>query len=91
MMALSLLALGLTLVSFGASAVSTKEGLGIPIRETRFAVKEDLVGMTLMRMAANQVTQATLQMKAGRLALEEAGVTMKSGGWGPVPGPQPTA
>jgi multimeric flavodoxin WrbA len=73
-MALSLLALGLTLVSFGASAVSTKEGLGIPIRETRFAVKEDLVGMTLMNMAATQVAKTTLQMKAGRLALEEAGL-----------------
>ena len=87
MMALSLLAMGLTLVSFGASAVSTKEGLGIPIRETRFAVKEDLVGMTLMRMAAGQVAQAALEMKAGRIALAEAGVTLKSGGWGPVPGP----
>jgi multimeric flavodoxin WrbA len=89
MMALSLLAMGLTLVSFGASAVSTKEGLGIPIRETRFAVKEDLVGMTLLRMAATQVAQATLQMKAGRLALEEAGVRLKSASWGPVPGLEP--
>jgi multimeric flavodoxin WrbA len=86
MMALSLLALGLTLVSFGASAVSTKEGLGIPIRETRFAVQEDLVGMTLMRMAASQVAQTALQMKAGRLALAQAGVRIKSGGWGPVSG-----
>ena len=81
MMALSLLALGLTLVSFGASAVSTREGLGIPIRETRFAVKEDLVGMTLMNMAATQVAQAALQMKAGRRALEEAGISIRSGGW----------
>jgi len=82
-MALSLLALGLTQVSFGASAVSTKEGLGIPIRETRFAVKEDLVGMTLMNMAATQVAQAALQMKAGKLALEEAGIRLKTGGWAP--------
>ncbi|MEW6444080.1 MAG: flavodoxin family protein [bacterium] len=86
MMSLSLLALGLHLVSFGAAAVSTKEGLGIPIRETRFAVKEDLVGMTLMRMAAGQVAQAALQMKAGRLALEAAGASVSSGGWGPVRG-----
>ena len=83
MMALSLLAMGLTQVSFGASAVSTKEGMGIPIRETRFAVKDDLVGMTLMNMAATQVAQTALQMKAGKLALEEAGVSVKTGGWAP--------
>ena len=82
-MALSLLAMGLTQVSFGASAVSTKEGMGIPIRETRFAVKEDLVGMTMMYMAATQVAQTTLQMKAGRLALEEVGLSVKTGGWAP--------
>lgn len=82
-MALSLLALGLSVVSFGASAVSTREGLGIPIRETRHAVKEDLVGMTLMNMAATQVAQTTLQMKAGKLALEKAGIRVKTGGWVP--------
>jgi multimeric flavodoxin WrbA len=86
MMSLSLLAIGLTLVSFGASAVSTKEGLGIPIRETRFAVKEDLMGMTAMKAAASQVAQAALQMKAGKLALEEAGIQPKSSGWALVPG-----
>jgi multimeric flavodoxin WrbA len=83
-MALSLMALGLTLVSFGASAVSTREGMGIPIRETRFAVKEDLVGMTLLRAAAIQVAQAALQMKAGKLALEEAGIKVQSKSWAPV-------
>lgn len=82
-MALSLLALGFTLVSFGASAVTTREGLGVPIRETRFAVKQDVVGMTLMHMAATQVVQAALQMKAGKRALEEAGIRVKSGGWVP--------
>jgi multimeric flavodoxin WrbA len=86
MMSLSLLAIGLTLVSFGASAVSTKEGLGIPIRETRFAVKEDVMGMTAMKAAASQVAQAALQMKAGKLALEEAGIQTKSSGWALVPG-----
>jgi len=85
-MALSMMALGLSLVSFGATAVSTKEGLGIPIRETRHAVKEDLAGMFTMQAAASQVVQAALQMKAGRLALEKAGVEMKSRGWAPMPG-----
>ncbi len=80
-MSLSLLALGLSVVSFGASAVTTKEGLGIPIRETRFAVKHDMVGMTLMRAAAGQVVEAAIQMKAGKLALEEAGVQVQSGSW----------
>ena len=42
--------------------------------------------MTMMNMAASQVAQATLQMKAGKLALEEAGLSPKSGGWGAVPG-----
>ncbi|MBW2008662.1 MAG: flavodoxin family protein [Deltaproteobacteria bacterium] len=85
-MALSLLAMGLNVVSFGASAVSTKEGLGIPIRDTRFAVKEDLIGMTLMSMAATQVARSALQMKAGRIAMEKAGILAKTGGWGPVTG-----
>ena len=85
-MALSLLAMGLTVVTFGASAVSTKEGLGILIRETRFAVKEDLAGMTAMHAAASQVAQAALQMKAGKLALEETGIQIKSTGWALVPG-----
>jgi multimeric flavodoxin WrbA len=86
LMALSLMALGLTLVSFGASAVSTREGMGIPIRETRFAVKEDFVGMTLLQAAAIQVAQTALQMKAGKLALEEAGLQVKSKSWAPVSG-----
>jgi multimeric flavodoxin WrbA len=86
MMNLSLLAIGLTLVTFGAAAVTTKEGAGVPIRETRFAVKEDQVGMTAMKAAAGQVTQAALQMKAGKLALEEAGIHLQSMGWAPAPG-----
>jgi len=85
-MTLSLLAIGLTVVTFGASAVSTREGMGLPIRETRFAVKEDLVGITAMRAAAGQVAQAALQMKAGKLALEEAGIQINSPGWALVPG-----
>ena len=85
-MTLSLLAIGLTVVTFGASAVSTREGLGIPIRETRFAVKEDLAGMVAMRSAASQVAQAALQMKAGKLSLDEAGIQLKSTGWALVSG-----
>ncbi|MBU2548138.1 MAG: flavodoxin family protein [Proteobacteria bacterium] len=85
-MTLSLLAIGLTVVTFGASAVSTREGLGIPIRETRFAVGEDLAGMTSMRSAASQVAQAALQMKAGRLGLDAAGIRLRSTGWVVVPG-----
>lgn len=85
-MTLSLLAIGLTAVSFGASAVSTREGIGIPIRETRFAVKEDPVGMTAVRAVASQVAQAALQMKAGQLALDEADIQLKSTGWALMPG-----
>jgi multimeric flavodoxin WrbA len=85
MMALSLLAIGLTVVSFGASAVSTREGLGILVRETRYAVTEDIMGMTVMRSAASQVAQAALQMKAGQIALDQSGIQLKSSGWAPAP------
>ena len=85
MMALSLLAIGLSVVSFGASAVSTREGLGILVRETRYAVTQDIMGMTVMRSAASQVALAALQMKAGRLALDQAGIELKSSGWAPAP------
>ena len=78
MMALSLLAIGLTVVSFGASAVSTREGLGILVRETRFAVTEDIMGMTVMQSTASQVAQAALQMKAGKIALDKAFVLRDS-------------
>ncbi|MBW1951186.1 MAG: hypothetical protein JRJ18_16915, partial [Deltaproteobacteria bacterium] len=54
--------------------------------DTRFAVKEDLIGMTLMSMAATQVARSALQMKAGRIAMEKAGILAKTGGWGPVTG-----
>jgi multimeric flavodoxin WrbA len=86
MMNLSLLAIGLTVVAFGASTVSTREGVGMPIRETRFAVKEDQLGMTAVKGVGSQVAQAALQMKAGKLALERAGVMLKSKAWFPVPG-----
>ncbi len=86
LMGLSLLAIGLTVVSFGASAVSTREGLGILVRDTRYAVKEDIMGMTVMRSAATQVAQAAIQMKAGKIALDKAGLQLKSSGWAPAPG-----
>jgi multimeric flavodoxin WrbA len=86
LMILSLLAIGLTVVNFGASAVSTQEGLGILVRNTRFAVKEDIMGMTAMRSAATQVAQAAIQMKAGRIALDKAGIRLKTSGWAPAPG-----
>jgi len=82
---LSLLAIGLTVVTFGASAVSTQDGMGILVRETRHAVKKDLMGMITMHSAASQVAQAALQMKAGRLAMEKAGLEFKSTGWAPSP------
>ncbi len=85
-MALSLMAIGLSLVSYGASAVSTREGTGIPIRETRFAVKEDILGMFAVKGVGSQVAQAALKMKAGQLALEEAGLEIKSKGWFASPG-----
>jgi hypothetical protein len=84
-MGLSLLAIGLTVVSFGASAVSTREGLGILVHDTRYAVKEDIMGMTVMRSAATQVAQAAIQMKAGKIALDKAGIQLRTSGWAPAP------
>jgi multimeric flavodoxin WrbA len=86
MMTLSLLAIGLTVVSIGASAVSTRDGSGVPIRETRFAVKEDWIGMTAVKGVASQVALAALQMKAGKTAMEKAGLQIQSKAWFPVQG-----
>jgi len=85
-MALSLMAIGLTVVTFGASTVSTKEGMGMPIRETRIAVKEDWMGMTAVKAVSSQVAQSALQMKAGKFALDEAGIRMKPRGYFSIPG-----
>lgn len=85
-MALSLMAIGLTVVTFGASTVSTKEGMGMPIRETRFAVKEDWMGMAAVKAVSSQVAQSALQMKAGKLALDEVGIRMKPKGYFSIPG-----
>jgi hypothetical protein len=77
-MTLSLLAIGLTVVAYGASTVSTREGAGTPIRETRHAVKEDLLGMMAVKGVASQVAQTALHLKAGRLALAESGLQITS-------------
>jgi multimeric flavodoxin WrbA len=71
LMRTSLSALGLNVVSYGSAAVSTKEGLGIPIRETRFAVKEDFAGAIMMDLAVKKLVRTAIHIKAGKLALEE--------------------
>lgn len=74
----AMLSIKLSVVTGGASTVSTHEGSGTPIKETRFAVKEDRLGMSAVHAVGRYVAKAALQMKAGRLALEEAGIEMKS-------------
>ncbi len=86
MMNLSMLAIGLSVVAFGASTVSTREGAGVLVKETRYAVKEDLMGMAAVRSVGSQVAQAAIQMKAGKLAMEEAGIRVSSRASFPVPG-----
>ncbi len=71
LMRTSLSALGLNVVSFGSAAVSTREGLGVPIRETRFAVKEDFIGKVMMDIAVKKLVRTAIHIKAGKLALEE--------------------
>jgi len=71
LMRTSLSALGLNVVSFGSAAVSTKDGLGVPIRETRFAVKEDFMGTVMMDIAVKKLVRTALHMKAGKLVLDK--------------------
>jgi len=85
-MSLALLALGLTIVSIGAPSVSTREGTGMPIRDTRYAVKEDFIGMVAAKSVGAQVAQSALQMKAGKLALDESGIKIDAMGWFPDQG-----
>ena len=74
----AMLSIKMSVVSGGASTVSTRDGSGIPIRETRFAVKEDKIGMAAVHAVGRQVAKAAFQMKAGRIALESAGIEIKS-------------
>ncbi|MFH2063687.1 MAG: flavodoxin family protein [Pseudomonadota bacterium] len=71
LMRTSLSALGLNIVSFGAAAVSTRDGLGVPIRETRFGVQEDFAGSVMMSIAVKRLVRMAVLVKAGKLALEE--------------------
>ena len=70
LMRTSLSALGLNVVSYGSAAVSTKEGLGVPIRETRFAVKEDFAGAVMMDLAIKKLVRTAIYIKAGKMVLE---------------------
>lgn len=70
----SLLGMGLTLVSHGATVVSTRDGSGDPIRDTRFAVSRDELGLQAVRSLGRLVAQSALQMKLGREAMEAAGI-----------------
>jgi len=69
LMRTSLSALGLNVVSYGSAAVSTKEGLGVPIRETRFAVKEDFAGAVMMDLAIKKLVRTAMYIKAGKMVL----------------------
>ncbi|MBI2876104.1 MAG: flavodoxin family protein [Candidatus Tectomicrobia bacterium] len=86
LMNLSLLAVGYTVVSVGASTVSSKEGLGIPIKETRFAAGQDPLGMMMVRSVGSQVAQTAITLKAGKLALEAAGMGLQGRASFEIPG-----
>lgn len=86
LMNLSLLALGCTLVSIGASTVSSKEGTGAPIKETRFAAELDAFGMITVRAVASQVTQTAIKLKVGKQALEAAGSPLRGRAAFEIPG-----
>lgn len=73
LMRTSLSAIGLNVVSYGSSSVSTREGLGVPIRETRFAVREDLAGGVMMDIAVKRLVRTAVHIKAGKLALAGIG------------------
>lgn len=71
LMRTSLSALGLNVVSFGAAAVSTQDGLGVPIRETRFGVEKDLAGSVMMEVAIRRLVRMAVLIKAGKRAMED--------------------
>ena len=71
LMRTSLSALHLNVVSYGSASVSTREGLGVPIRETRFAVTEDFAGAIMMDLAVKKLVRTALYIKAGKIALGE--------------------
>jgi multimeric flavodoxin WrbA len=75
LMRTSLSALGLNVVSYGSAAVSPREGLGVPIRETRFGVKEDLAGAVMMDLAVKKLVRTALHIKAGKRALMNSNKT----------------
>ena len=81
MMIISLLAIGLSVVAFGASTVSTKEGAGELIKDTRFAVKDDWLGMAAVKGVGSQVAQSALHVKTGKRALDEAGIKLSPQPW----------
>ena len=67
----SLMSMGYRPVSRGANTVSTLEGSGIPIRETRLAVSKDEMGMHAVRTVGRKVGMAALERKAGLAVLRE--------------------
>jgi len=70
LMRTSLSALGLNVVSFGSASVSTRDGLGVPIRETRFGVQEDLAGSVMMNIAVKRLVRMAVLIKAGKSAMD---------------------
>lgn len=70
----SLLGMGLTMVSHGASVVSTREGSGAPIKDTRFAVSQDALGMQAARVMGRLVAKMAMQLKLGEAAMAEGGI-----------------
>ena len=85
-MNITLLGLGFTIVGYGGSTVSTREGLGILVRGKRIAVTEDQLGMMLIRTVGSQVAQYALRLKAGTRALKEAGIELREKAMYAVPG-----
>jgi multimeric flavodoxin WrbA len=65
----SLRAIGVMTVS-GAILLSSKDGAGVAIKTTRFAVSEDTIGISSMTDTANNLARLLQQMKAGQKALD---------------------
>lgn len=65
-----LMAVRMSIVSLGAMAVSTKEGLGIPIKDKRHGIQDDSIGMPMIEELAVRVVQMTRVVKAGIAVLD---------------------
>lgn len=56
----------LNVVAYGAATISTKDGTGVPLKDTRIAVEKDIFGLYWVRQIGIRVANMAKIVKAGR-------------------------